>query len=492
VNNLQRPSVDFAQLFERDLDAAVIVDAAQRIHYVNIAFTRLFGYAREELVGLNIDELIVPPELQAEAIDLSSQSYAGREHSLETVRRTKAGRIVHVWIVATPCDTVDGERLTYVQYRDITDRVRAVEELTRKRSELRTIVEHAPIGIAVINLDGLLLEANAALEALLGHTRGGASGRVMMQLVHPEESEKIRTLRAELLKTNATVRVSCRLLRSDGSYVWTRVTASVVRSTIGEPQHIICVIEDVTDAKLAAERTKADAVGKLAGGIAHDFNNILTALQGHALLLLEEAELNEQARSDVQEIIRSANRAALLTRQMLAYSRQQALQPAGVSINDVLQEMEATLQRLAGNGVRLEFRFDCSAPRLRADPAQLEQVILNLVANARDAMPKGGHLCISTERRTVTEAMAGRVFEVPAGEYVEIAVHDDGTGMDPDTVSRIFDPFFTTRGPGRGTGLGLSMVYGVVRQSGGCISVETEVGKSTTFRILLPRDQAGE
>jgi len=492
VNNLQRSSVDFGLLFERDLDAAVIVDADQRIHHVNAAFLRLFGYTREELIGRNIDDLIVPSELRAEAIDIVNRSKQGCELSLETVRRTKDGRDVDVWIVATTCETRDGQRVCYVQYRDISERVRAIEELARKRSELRTIVEHAPIGIALVDLSGVVIEANAALESMLAEPRGSLPGRDMMHLMHPDEVDKLRSLRDELLRTNATVRVTTRMLRSDASHLWARATGCVIRSTLGEPRHIICVIEDVTDSRLAAERNKAEAVGKLAGGIAHDFNNILTALQGHAMLLLEEADLNEQGRADVQEIIRSANRAAFLTRQLLAYSRQQALRPTVVGINDVLRSMETTLERLAGEDIRLELKFDPAAPCVRVDPLQLEQVILNLVANARDAMPRGGSLRISTSCLTVTEAMAGRVIEAAAGDYVEMAVRDEGTGMDAETVSRVFDPFFTTREPGRGVGLGLSMVYGIVKQSGGCIMVESEIGRSTTFRVLLPRNRPGE
>jgi len=491
VTKLKPACVDFALLFERDLDAAVIVDADQRIHHVNGAFTTLFGYPREEVIGRNIDDLIVPPALRGEAIELMSRSQRGCELSLETVRRTKDGRTIDVWVVATSCETLDGQRVCYVQYRDISERVRVIEELTRKRSEMRTIFEHAPTGIALIDLEGAIIEANAALEAMLGRPRGSLAGCEMSQYMPPDEADKLHALKQELLRTNATVRVTTRFLRSDGTCLWARATGSVIRSTLGEPRHIICVIEDVTDSRLAAERNKAEAVGKLAGGIAHDFNNILTALQGHAILLLEEADLNDQGRADVQEIIRSANRAAFLTRQLLAYSRQQSLSPTVVAINRALQSMEPMLERLAGEDIHIEFTFDPAGPCVRVDPIQFEQVILHLVANARDAIPRGGRLRITTRCLTITDDVAF-ALEVSPGEYVELSVQDEGSGMDAETVSRIFDPFFTTREPGRGVGLGLSMVYGIVKQSGGCITVDSQVGRETTFRILLPRDRAGE
>lgn len=489
MNNLEPASVDFSVLFERDLDAGVIVDSGQRIHHVNAAFTRLFGYTREECVGWNIDDLIVPPELRAEAIRSQEETRQGHHSSVETTRRTKDGEFVDVCIVASLCEVQGRQPVYYVQYRDISERVSAVEQLNRKRAELRTIVENAPIGIALIDLEHGLFEANTALENMLGYSRGELIGCSMRDVVHREDREKVLSIRDELLRTNATVRLTTRMVRKDETTLWARVASSVVRSTIGEPLHLIVVVEDVTkDLALEAstrESQKAEAVSKLAGGIAHDFNNILTALQGHAMLLLDEAALDEQARTDVEEIIRGAHRAATLTRQLLAYSRSQVMSPEPVRVNDAIRRLEGTLKTVLGGAVRLELMLEPDVGGIRVDLNQFEHVILHLALNARDAMPNGGALRIATLRHALT-AGAGMAGDLPPGEYVEISVQDEGVGMDAATAARVFDPFFTTKEPGRGTGLGLSMAYGIIRQSGGSISVESEVGKRTTFRILLP------
>jgi CheY-like chemotaxis protein len=229
-----------------------------------------------------------------------------------------------------------------------------------------------------------------------------------------------------------------------------------------------------------------EAVGQLAGGVAHDFNNLLTVIMSYGAMLVERLEPGED-REDVQEITAAADRAAGLTRQLLAFSRQQVMQPRVMDINDVVGGLENMLRRLIGEDVELQISLDSRIEAIHADPGQLEQVLMNLVVNARDAMPGGGRLTVTTSNCELSAESAMGALKAPNGQYVMLAVSDSGCGMSRDVQRRIFDPFFTTKGQGRGTGLGLATVYGIVKQSGGEIYVYSEVGRGTTFKIYFPR-----
>ncbi|MBA2457557.1 MAG: response regulator, partial [Gemmatimonadales bacterium] len=232
---------------------------------------------------------------------------------------------------------------------------------------------------------------------------------------------------------------------------------------------------------------KMEAVGQLAGGIAHDFNNLLTAITGYAELVLMTLGADDPRRPDVQEICHATDRAATLTRQLLAFSRRQVLQPRLIDLHRLAKDVERLLHRLIGENIEVVTLTDAGLGLVKADPSQMEQVLVNLAVNARDAMPGGGRLTIETRNVVLgTEYATGHSMVEP-GPYVLLAVTDDGTGMDQPTLARVFEPFFTTKGPGRGTGLGLSMVYGIVKQSGGYVWVYSELGRGTTFKIYLPR-----
>jgi nitrogen-specific signal transduction histidine kinase/ActR/RegA family two-component response regulator len=235
------------------------------------------------------------------------------------------------------------------------------------------------------------------------------------------------------------------------------------------------------------QTSKMEAVGQLAGGIAHDFNNLLTVIMSYSAMLLDRLDVTDPDHEDVQEIAAAADRAAGLTRQLLAFSRQQVMQPRVISINAVVGDLEKMLRRLIGEDVALEISLDPGVATINADPGQLEQVLMNLVVNARDAMPTGGRLSITTENARLSADSVAGALHAAVGDYVMLAVTDTGTGMTVEVQRRLFDPFFTTKDHGRGTGLGLSTVYGIVNQSGGEITVCSELGQGSTFKVFFPR-----
>ena len=338
----------------------------------------------------------------------------------------------------------------------------------------------APVGIALADREGRVVESNRALQALLGYSAAELSGLRYPDLVHDADRPEILAGAQALIDAaRSSFQLEARCLEKDGASVWTRLHVAPVAGRGGGWQFAVATFENIHEQKLLEERLlqshKLEAMGRLAGGIAHDFNNLLTAMAGYTDLLLSRGDLGGAARSDAAEIRRAVSRAAALTRQLLAFGGRQMLQPRVLNLNDVVREIEAMLRRVIGEDVELVTELEADLWPVRADSGQFEQVIVNLALNARDAMPGGGNLVLST-RNAARER-----------SYVALAVADTGVGMDEGTLARVFEPFFTTKEEGKGTGLGLATVYGIVEQSGGHIEVTTEPGLGTTFTILLPR-----
>ena len=377
------------------------------------------------------------------------------------------------------------------------ERLRIETALRESEAQLQRAESAALVMTAHVGPDGRWRKVPPRLAELLGYTEAELRNRTVMQMAHPDELTHIerelrRLVRGEIRSSDDTVR----LLRRDGGVVWVYANSSPVRDASGTTLYFLVYIRDVTEWKMLEEQLrqaqKMEAVGQLAGGIAHDFNNLLTAIIGNAELLLRSVEPEDPRRLDVMEISRAAHRAATLTRQLLAFSRKQVLQPRIVDLNAIVTELGTMLRRIIGEHVELRLDLHPGVGRVLADPGQLEQVITNLAVNARDAMPSGGVLTIRTADLDASDLPTQGPEATPLmGPLVELSVADNGIGMDERTLARLFEPFFTTKELGRGTGLGLATVYGIVRQSGGHIRVNSRLHHGSTFTVYLPRAEGG-
>jgi two-component system, cell cycle sensor histidine kinase and response regulator CckA len=363
-------------------------------------------------------------------------------------------------------------------------------------SRFRSVVETMSDGVVVQNVDGSIELCNARALELFGVTeaelRASFNQRKHWHAVRMDGSP----FPCDEFPVNLTRRtgepqrnVVMGIRRRDGESRWLSVNSSAVH-TDGRMVAVVCTFGDLTDrAELASQLRQAqkmEAVGQLAGGIAHDFNNLLTAISCNVELLLAETAPNDTRHEDVVQIREAADRAATLTRQLLAFSRRQVVQPTALDLNLTVAGMERLLRRVLNADVHLHTQLDPALPPVFADAGQMEQVMMNLVLNARDAMPSGGTIAVRTSRVLLRAGLQHRFGVIPAGEYVVLSVEDAGTGIAPDVLERLFEPFFTTKPQGKGTGLGLATVHGIVRQSSGHVTVESTVGHGTQFTIYLP------
>ncbi|HEY9427490.1 MAG TPA: ATP-binding protein [Gemmatimonadaceae bacterium] len=372
----------------------------------------------------------------------------------------------------------------------------ARERMRDAHSMLSTLVSAAPQAIIAVDLDWRVTLWNGTAERLFGWTADEVMGR-LVPFIPPERMTELRTLEGPASRPHGAPGTAMRHLRKDGSHVDTLFSTGVLRDSAGVAAGYIAVITDLTEHKhLEAQLRQAqkmEAVGQLAGGVAHDFNNLLTVIKAHTFIALDGLPADAPAREDLVAVNDAAGRAADLTRRLLAFSRKQLLQPRVLDLNAAVSGVLPMLERLIGEDIEVVTELDPSLHTVSADPAQLEQVIMNLAVNSRDAMPHGGVFRIATGNVELREERAMEDgFTMQPGSYVVLEVGDTGVGMDAATRSRIFEPFFTTKEQGKGTGLGLAMVYGIVKQSGGYVRVDSEPGKGTRFEIWLPRVESTE
>jgi len=411
---------------------------------------------------------------------------------LKVNNHTFGALVVQTYSVNIRYGEKDKELLTFVA-RQVASAVEIKRnELALRRSEARyrSLVQSSVYGIYRSSLEGRFLDVNPALTTMLGY---GSAEEVL--LLDPEKDvfaqpEEHARLIAEFRRTGRLDGFEVKWKRKDGAAIMVRISGRAV-SSADEPADVLeAIAEDVTDRRALEDQfrqaQKMEAVGRLAGGVAHDFNNLLMVISGYAEVILSQVDAASPLLEKGRAIQLAADRATTLTRQLLAFSRKQLLELKVVDVNAIVQDMERLLRPLIGENIELVTMLSPQPSHTRADAGQLEQVIMNLVVNAKDAMPRGGRLTLRTENIVVEEHHRREQHFVRPGHYVTLLVSDTGTGMDRETQSRIFEPFFTTKEKGKGTGLGLSTVYGIVKQSGGYVIVQSEMGQGTTFHIYLP------
>jgi PAS domain S-box-containing protein len=381
--------------------------------------------------------------------------------------------------------------------RYAAERQRAQQQLIRSREYFQSLIDHARDLITVVDDRGIILYQSPSSEAVLGLTPQAVVDRYLSDFIPPGDVSRARALLAAAFEGNAAgAAAEFDVYHADGSVRTLDVVASRVPPLGGRPRAVLNS-RDVTDRRHAIDALrvrdeqlrqaqKMEAVGRLTGGIAHDFSNLLTVITAASERLYDRIDDRPLAVADVETILRTCERAASLTRQLLAFSRQQTLAPQPLDLGQLVKRAGRLLKRLIGEHIELALELPDESLAVEADPTQIEQVLMNLAINARDAMNTGGSLRISIQRTTVDEAFARHHAPMAAGDYVLMQVADSGTGMTPDTLARAFEPFFTTKHPTQGTGLGLSTVYGIIKQSGGYVWIDSEVGRGTTFSIFMP------
>ena len=461
--------------------------------YVNAAFARMMGYENPELMlGVHWTKIYDARDIQRLHEQVRSTLADEGKWSGQISLRRRDGRIVPVEMGITTL----ANGVTACIAHDISARKEAEKARLDAEHKYRTLVEQvAAISyIAELGMQGEWIFVSPQIETITGYTQEEwlANSREWTRHIPQEDHEVIEAAEAACLR-GERFQADYRIVKKDGSVIWVSDTAVVVSGSDSHPV-MEGIIVDITERKVLENQLqqsrRMEAVGRLAGGIAHDFNNLLTIIKGYAELALQRSGISPELRADVMQMENASERASALVRQLLAFSRKQVLQPKIIDLNAIVVGLEKLLGRLLGEDIEMQTRCAGNVGNVKADPAQVEQVLMNLVVNARDAMPKGGRLTVETANVDLDSTYARDHVTVKPGPYVMLAVSDTGTGMSPETQAHIFEPFYTTKESGQGTGLGLSTVYGIVKQSGGYIWVYSEPGKGSTFKVYLPRVEA--
>jgi len=502
---LQESEQRYRQVVENAVEIIYTTDSNGNFTFANSAALKASGYTLTELRLYNYLDLVVP-EHRNRLSELYKRQF--REKLPATYAEfpffSKSRDVV--WFGQNASLVMEEDRIVgfHLIARDITERKQAEEKLRQSEKQYRLLAENATDVIWTTDTDLRITYISPSVTRMLGYTveeflaqerlNLTPSSNLMAQKVLEEELAVEKGEEKDLHRSRILeLEVPCK----DGSIKWTETSASFIRDLKDNATGILGVTRDITERKGAEEKLrqteeqlrqsqKMEAMGRLAGGIAHDFNNLLTIIRGYSQLFLHDLKKGDPMEKGIEQIEKATHRAADLIRQLLAFSRRQVMEMRPLDLNNLLSDLEKMLRRIIGEDIVLANLLAEDLGRIKADPGQIEQVLINLVVNARDAMPSGGKITIETAHVVLDEEHARDQTDLPSGPYVELSISDTGIGMAPEVRDRIFEPFFTTKEKGKGTGLGLSTVYGIVKQSGGDICVFSEPGKGTTFKIYLP------
>lgn len=488
-------------------DAVITLDAHGNVLQLNRAAIELTGWSQAEAKGRPVRELFellnertrMPLEM-VPAADGDPDTSPARSCLLVSRSGLPRPIMAHEVRLRAADDQLQG---TVLVFRDLTESREAAGALRRSERLYRATFEQAGVGMARLSTDGRWLDVNQRLCDIVGYTANKLLTKTVDELIYePDLESHAEQVELALAGGTRSYAQEKRYVRPDGELVWVDVTTTLVRSTSGHAEYFIKIIQDISRRKHAEEELentaaqlrqsqKMEAIGQLAGGVAHDFNNVLSVIRGHSEMLLDDLARDNPARPEVQEIVYACERASNLTRQLLVLSRKQVIAPRFVDINETTEALSKMLRRLIGEDI--ELTLDLAAKgRVVVDPGQLEQALINLVVNARDAMLQGGTLSIRTLDVAPSDSPPELGLEDEGPGSVLVSVTDTGVGMSAELQTRIFEPFFTTKEPGRGTGLGLSTVFGFMKQSNGEVTVTSEVGKGTTFHLYFPCGDGAE
>lgn len=502
IHRMRRRLTESEEIFrlisENAADMITVADSEERSLYSSSSYQRVLGYSPEELKNSSAFAQIHPEDVARVRKAAEETRTTGRGNVIEYRMRHKNGswRVIESTASLIFLPNSSSEKLVIIS-RDVTERRETIEALRRSEASFRSVVEHAPYGICRADRKGKLLEANPALHRMLGYQEPGVLlGESLPNDLFLDPQDFLRL--SDVIEANEYFHeVEVTWKRLDGSHLAARCSGRRIVESNQLEGYIELFAQDVTE-RMILERQlrmagKMEAIGRLSGGIAHDFNNLLGVIIGYSKLIRQRVDSHQTTLAEfAEEVEKAGQRAAALTRQLLAFSRQQILTPTALDLNALVADMQKMLPRLLGEDVTVEIDLESDLGTVKADRSQLEQVVMNLAVNARDAMPAGGTIRIETANAVIDEAYARHHAGAKPGSHVLLSVSDTGTGMSPETVTHIFEPFFTTKEMGKGTGLGLATVYGIVKQSGGYIWVESEMGAGSSFKIFLPTvfDQA--
>jgi two-component system, cell cycle sensor histidine kinase and response regulator CckA len=477
---------------ESTTDAVFVKDLQGRYLMMNPAGARFLGRSVDEVIGKDDTELFDDVETGRVIMELDRKVLQSGEMQTFEEGGAAAG-VARIYLSNKgPYRDANGKIVGLLGIcRDITDRKLAEEEMRQSQQKLRIHFEHTPLAVVEWDLEFRVTAWNPSAERIFGYSRQEAMGKHANFIVPPEYRQQVDQVGKELMQQTGGTRSTNDNITKDGARISCEWYNTPLVDDSGRVLGVASLVQDVTERVALEERLrqsqKMEAVGRLAGGVAHDFNNLLTVILGYSQIVADGVPAGSQLAESTAQIKSAADRASGITRQLLAFSRKQVLSPRVINLNDTMMNLDSLLRRLIGEDIEVLTVPASDLGSVKADPGQIEQVIMNLALNARDAMPNGGKLTLETANVTLDEAYAQRHRPTEPGRYVMLAVTDTGHGMSEETQARIFEPFYTTKEVGKGTGLGLSMVYGIIKQSGGNIWVYSEPDRGTSFKIYLPR-----